>query len=100
MHESVEKVKNASKVQKGVAYCPDNRFYAFDIQVNCERFLDVGDCNKLFEGTNMLYAKTLFEGSLEECLAHSNEFDSTIPSQMGLPTLSPNICEGVIIKPK
>ena len=81
-HESVEKVKNAIKVQKGVSYCPEIRFYAFDIQVNCDSFLDVDRCNELFESNNMLYAKSLFEGKLQECLAYNNEFDSTIHALM------------------
>ena len=99
-HKDVQKSKTASKVQKGILYSPENEFYAFDIQINNERFLDVDYNNALFEKTNILHAKTLFEGDLEDCLEYSNAFSSVIPSQLNLPEIEDNICEGVIIKPK
>jgi len=76
-HADVSKDKSALKVQKGIEYCPDNRFYAFDIMVD-GRYLDVEQANHYFELAGLLYAKTLFQGTLRECLAHSNEFDSVM----------------------
>jgi len=98
-HPEVKADSKAVKVQKGVAYSPHNSFYAFDILINLETYLDVDITNTLFEQENILYAKTLFSGSLEQCLNHSNAFDSTIPQELKLPKITPNICEGVIIKP-
>ena len=91
--------KTAIKVQKGVYYCPQNTFFAFDILINRSTYLDVATANKLFKQEGMLYATTLFEGTIEDCLVYTNTFDSTIPAKLGLPTLSPNIVEGTIIKP-
>ena len=99
-HPDVPRNRAAPKVQKGIFYSPDNHFYAFDILINAQRFLDVDEANRLFEAEGLLHAQTLFKGSLEACLTHSNAFDSTIPALLGLPTLTPNLCEGTIIKPQ
>ena len=98
-HADVKKNNTVSKVQKGVYYSPENLFFAFDILINGTTYLDVSEANKYFEQSDLLHAKTLFQGSIEDCLAYPNEFDSTIPATLGLPPISPNICEGVIIKP-
>ncbi len=98
-HKAIKAVPGAIKVQKGIFYSPANHFFAFDILVNGEHYVDVEDANSLFEQANLFYAKTLFKGGLEDCMAHSNEFDSTLPAELGLPPISPNICEGVIIRP-
>ena len=98
-HPEVAKAKDALKVQKGVFYAPDNEFYCFDILVQENKYLDVNDANLLFEKYQLLYAKTLFEGDIKACLSYPNAFDSTIPALLGLPEISPNVCEGVIIKP-
>jgi Rnl2 family RNA ligase len=98
-HKTVEKVKGASKVQKGIFYSPGNIFYAFDIMINAETYLNIEETTHLFEGSGVFYAKTLFKGNLVDCLNFPNEFESTIPKELGLPELKPNICEGVVIKP-
>jgi len=98
-HKDVGKDNKSSKVQKGIFYCPDNRFYAFDIMINGETYLDVDEAVALFEQEGLFHAKTLFRGSLKDCLAYPNEFDSLIPKELGLPAITPNICEGVIIRP-
>ncbi len=61
--------------------------------------MDVDKTTELFDKYSMLYAKTIFRGSIEDCLQYPNIFDSKIPAQLGLPELSPNICEGTIIRP-
>lgn len=98
-HPDVPKNKVALKVQKGVFYSPDNLFYAFDIHVNGEDYLDVKKANECFEKVGLFYAKTLHEGSIQSCLEYPNEFESTIAKELGLPVLENNICEGVIIRP-
>lgn len=98
-------VKNDPKticIQKGVFYSPNHEFYAFDLSVqNAEnrRYLSVDEMNSFFEEENFLYAKTLFQGSLEGCLAYPNAFQSRIPEWLGLPAIEDNICEGVVIRP-
>ncbi len=98
-HPEVARTKDAFKVQKGVFYTPDNCFYAFDILIDAQEFLDVETANHLLEKHGLLHAKTLYKGSIDDCLAFSNEFDSTIPALLGLPAITPNICEGTIIRP-
>ncbi|MEM6265364.1 MAG: RNA ligase, Rnl2 family [Bacteroidota bacterium] len=98
-HEEVKPVKGAILVHKGIFYSPNNLFYAFDILINSETYLDVEIVNELFEKYELLHAKTLFEGSLKECLAYPNDFETTLPQELGLPVLTPNIAEGTVIKP-
>jgi len=87
------------RIQKGVFYSPKNDFYAFDIRINQEEYLNVEEANEYFKTIGLFYAKTLFKGSFEACLEHSNDFNSKIPKWLGLPEIEKNICEGVIIKP-
>lgn len=98
-------VKNDPKVmciQKGVFYSPVHEFYGFDIYVRGaenNRYLTVDETNELFEATGFLYAKTLFKGNIDECLAYPNAFPSQIAGWLGLPPIEDNICEGVVIRP-
>lgn len=98
-HAEVPVNREAVAVQKGIAYSPNNLFYAFDILLNADRFLSVEEANSLFESEQLLHAKTLFKGSIQDCLKYPNDFDSTIPAELGLPPIQPNTCEGVIIRP-
>lgn len=97
-HKEVEPVKDAIKVQKGVEYAPQNEFYAFDIKLNGTTYLDTDLINQIFRETGFFYAKTLFQGTLDEALNFSNDFDSKIPTWLGLPEIENNMCEGTIIK--
>lgn len=99
-HPNVTPNKEAVKVQKGIDYNPDNDFYAFDIKINENEFLDVELANEFFETIGFFYAKTLFKGSLKEALEYPNEFNSLIPAWLGLPVLENNVIEGVIIRPE
>lgn len=96
-HKEVEPVKDAIKVQAGIEYAPFNDFYAFDIKLNGVTYLDMDIVNSIFEETGFFYAKTLFEGTLEEALKFPNVFNSKIPTWLGLPEMN-NMCEGTIIK--
>jgi len=98
-HQELEKDKKAIMVQKGIYYSPKNHFYAFDILINSETYLDVDKVNHYFEKYNLIHAKTLFRGTIKECLDYPNDFNTTLPKMFHLPQLSPNIAEGVVIKP-
>ena len=83
-------------------YAPHQEFYAFDLQISSgdrKRDLPVGTCNHLLESEHFFHARTLFQGSLEECLRYPNFFPSHIPDWLGLPPIKHNICAGVIIRP-
>jgi len=98
-------VKNNNKtmvIQKGVYYCPNHEFYAFDLYVVNEetgRYLTLDDANALFEREDFFYAKTLFRGTLKECLRYPNDSPTQIAAWLGLPPIEDNICEGVVIRP-
>lgn len=97
--EVLPKNKTAKKVQKGIYYSPNNHFYAFDVLINTNEYVDVDTANELFEQVEVFYAKTLFRGNLDECLHYPNVFNSLIPKWLGLPELENNICEGTVIRP-
>ena len=98
-------VKNDSKtvvIQKGVFYCPNHEFYAFDLYVTTEntgRYLAVDEANAFFERGGFFYAKTLFRGTLDQCLKYPNDAPSQLAEWLGLPPLEDNICEGIVIRP-
>lgn len=98
-HPDVAPNHKAKLIQKGIYYSPNNHFFAFDILINTETYLNMDEANTCFAAEGVLHAKTLFKGKLNDCLAYPNSFDSTIPAELGLPPLSPNIVEGVVIKP-
>lgn len=101
-HDGVKAKRNVSQIQKGVCYTPEHEFYGFDIYLFAEensRFLSVDEVNELFENEGFFYAKTLFRGTLAECLKYPNAFQSKISEWLGLPAIENNICEGVVIRP-
>lgn len=98
-HPEVEANKKAILVQKGIYYSPKNHFYAFDILLNGETYLSVDTVNRYFEKHGLLHVKSIFRGSISDCLDYPNDFDSNIATALGLPVLTPNVVEGVVIKP-
>lgn len=101
-HKDVKRTGRLLLIQKGVFYTPEHEFYGFDIFVFTEneaRYLPVAEVNELFEEEGFLYARTLFQGTLAECLKYPNAFESYISQWLGLPPLKDNICEGVVIRP-
>jgi Rnl2 family RNA ligase len=98
-HPSIPKNNYAKLVQRGIYYCPANDFFAFDILIDNEQYLDTQKTAELFKEFGFVYAKTLFKGKLSACLAYSNSFKTTIPTYFGLPELDGNICEGIVIRP-
>lgn len=101
-HDGVKARQKVGLIQKGVCYTPDHEFYGFDIYLFTENeghYLPVDEVNELFEACGFFYAKTLFRGTLGECLKHPNAFQSKIAEWLGLPAIEDNICEGIVIRP-
>jgi len=96
--DAKKKDPSIKMVQKGIAYCPDLDFFAFDIKVDGE-YINADDVEYLCRAFDIFHAKILFRGKLEDCLKYPNEFLTTIPAHYGLPDVVGNICEGVVIKP-
>lgn len=101
-HSEVLENKSVRLIQQGVYYTPNHELYCFDILVVTETenfFLSVEDANTLFESEKLFYAKTLFKGSLDECLDYPNAFPTKVAEWLGFPAINDNICEGVVIRP-
>ena len=97
-HPDVEQDKFSTSVQNRVWYSPKNLFFAFDLIVD-GKFVGVDEANEAFEAAGLLYAKTLFRGTFEECMAFNPNFLTTIPAELGLPPIEDNFAEGTVIKP-
>ena len=101
-HDDVKAERKVSLIQKGVCYTPGHEFNGFDIYLFSDdkgRYLPVDEVNDLFEANGFFYAKTLFRGTLAECLKYPNAFQSKIAEWLGLPAIDNNICEGIVIRP-
>ena len=101
-HKDVQPNRKVTTIQKGVCYTPEHEFYGFDIYLvgdESNRYLPVDEVNELFEKHGFFYARTLFKGTLSECLKHPNAFPSRIAEWLGLPAIEDNICEGIVIRP-
>jgi Rnl2 family RNA ligase len=103
-HPDITPVKNSKKVQNRINYCPHNDFYVFDIAVpNTEtdslNFIDAIEFEMACANTDLLFAKSLFSGTFDECLQFDINFNSTIPQRFGLPPIEDNYSEGVVMKP-
>lgn len=100
---SVKQNHRLKLIQKGVYYTPEHGFYAFDIYLTdadgTGRYLSVADANEIFDKHGFFYARTLFEGTLDECLHYPNAFQSKISEWLGFPPIGDNICEGIVIRP-
>ena len=89
-------------VQRGIWYAPTYDFYAFDIYVftvDGGYFLPVMEANSLFSTAGLIYARNLFVGPLDDCLAYPCLFPTWIPAELGLPPIGDNFCEGIVLKP-
>ena len=101
-HKDVQPNRKLSLIQKGVCYTPEHEFYGFDIYVINEdggRYLPVDEVNEFFDKHGFFYARTLFKGTLGECLKYPNAFQSKIAEWLGFPAIEDNICEGIVIRP-
>jgi len=96
-----------SPVQRGIYYCNEVEFMAFDLKVfidNDNYFEGYDERAKLFDAVNIPYLKPMVRGELKKCLDFSIGFNSTIPAILKMPPLedeSPrsirNLTEGIVI---
>lgn len=102
-HADVQPVPNATKVQKGVYYCPHNDWFIFDAYIMNDdignQWMNYCKLRDICSVTHLPYVKVLKSGTLNECLEYPNDFESTIYKYFNLPKIEDNICEGVVIKP-
>lgn len=90
-------------IQTGVYYSPNIHFYAFDIAIETNEgikyYLNYKQVIDYFEKYQLIYAKPLFIGKLNEALNFNTRFNSTLPAVFDLPELEHNLVEGVVVKP-
>ena len=101
-HPDVVQDPARQPVQQGVHYAPGYDFYAFDLYVFTPEggfFLPVAEATALFSAAGFLYARNLYIGRLDDCLNYPCVFPTTLPTELFLPSLEGNFCEGIIIKP-
>lgn len=97
-HKDVPNNNNVRKVQKGVYYGPDIYFMAFDLKVD-GKIVPTKNADALFKQYKIGFLPNLFVGTMKECLEHADNFQTTIPAMLGLPSIEGNIAEGIVIKP-
>lgn len=90
--------KDSICIQKEILYCPNNKFYAFDILTD-DGFMNYDDMVDYCEKIDIPYCKALYRGSFAEMKALNPVFESTYPSIFGLPSPSKNFAEGYVVKP-
>ncbi|MBV8252373.1 MAG: hypothetical protein JO154_07170 [Chitinophaga sp.] len=103
-HPAVAPDTQVQAIQTGVYYSPTIQFCAFDIAIETteegsKRYLDYDIAVGYFERFDIFYAKILFSGKWNEALNFNTRIDSRVPAQLQLPELSPNLMEGIVIKP-
>lgn len=96
-HPDVEKF-NVKAVQKGVQYCPNQEFIAFDVMVD-GKFIDFHDAFITLSSFEIPTAPVMHTGYLDECLDFMNEFQTNVPEIFDLPPIEGNTCEGVVVRP-
>ncbi len=98
-HPEVKRHPHASRVMKGVNYCPHNDLYLFDIKLD-NMFMNKTFVSIAVNGFGFIGNRPLFQGSYRECMEYPNEFLDPIYKLFGLPAIDDNTCEGVIVEPE
>lgn len=101
-HPDVPPCKNATKVQKGVYYTPDNNFLAFDIAYTVDENIYYLSGEVFLAVTEELKIPTVpvlaTKLTLGEALEYKNDGESVVYKMYNLPKIEGNIMEGVVIK--
>ncbi len=94
--------KSIRSVQSGIYYSPNLHVYAFDISITSsekEEYLDFEQSLMLFKKYNLFCAEPLaIYNSYNQALSFEIGFNTTIPKRLGLPDISPNKAEGIVIR--
>ena len=96
-HKEVNKIEGIQKVQNKCFYSPDAEFIVFDMKVNGE-YIHVDLMESLLTRFNIPVSKTLFRGTLAQCLGYPNDNPPLLPTERGYPAIEGNMSEGVVIK--
>jgi Rnl2 family RNA ligase len=101
-HPEVIPNSQVQAIQTGIYYSPDIIFCAFDVafrRKEQKHYLEYQQASQLFTAFDILQAPILKVGKWQEVLNHDIRVNAALPAMMGLPALSHNLIEGMIIKP-
>ena len=98
-HADVPRNPNASRVQKGVFYTPNNEALFYDFLIAGDGFLGVEGLKELSKLYDIPIVDFIQVETLDEALKYPNNEPSEIYKRYGLPEIEGNIREGVVIKP-
>ena len=93
--------KKFKPVQKGISYCPNHQFMAFDIKISTSEinfWVDATDIGRILKD-NVRHIPIYAQGSFEEIFAMETKMDSTIPEVLGFEKVNQNIVEGFVLRP-
>ena len=104
-HPDILPVKGLQAIQTGVYYCPDIRFYTFDMgiidQDNMKTYINFDEFTGYAESVSLFYSQALLRSGFHDAMQYDINFETTIPGLLGLPSLGPgNKAEGIVIKPE
>ena len=97
-HPDVDRVDNATRVQKEVQYRPDNDFIVFDIKVDgiiLDHDMVVMICNKF----DFRHVPVLARGKFSDLIGMEVKFHDPLAGILGLPEIKENYAEGWVVKP-
>lgn len=97
-HSDVKSDPTINPIQKGIYYSNKINFVAYDCAIDGQ-YIDFDITLKLLEQSNFQTIKPLLIGSFKECLDFNSKFESKIYLGHGLPKISNNYAEGIVIKP-
>jgi len=97
-HQSVRKIQDASVVQKGVYYYPDNDFIIFDVVID-GKFLTWDEIKKFGFSYDFIVVPEIARGTFDDVIKTPEVFADPVYRQYGLPPIENNLSEGLVIKP-
>ena len=101
-HPLVKPVKGVMSVQKGIYYCPDVEWKAFDIY-DGEDFVEWDEMKDLLYHSHIPFIGELTRGPFIACKSYNPNFSTLIPQEFNLPSFQlsnfENNAEGIIIRP-
>lgn len=92
-------------VQTGIYYSPNIEFIAFDIAISfasspsTRSYMNFEDALVLLTEAEIPHVTPLFVGTYNQAVNFSPRFESGIPKLLGLPAVSNNLAEGLVIRP-
>lgn len=97
-HPDVPPCPGATRVQRGISYCPHNDFAAFDIAVN-DILVDQDMMFNLCETHGIPTVEIMHRGTFDECYNLDPKFEDPTYKRYDLPKIENNIAEGFVIRP-